>query len=241
MNTNTHTYEHKHTHEHTHTQLSKLDFHLLTEKFPAYTYSSSVRDLGVTLDSSLTFTEHISNLTRSCFFQLRRLRAIRRSVSPSVFTTIVHAFICSRLDYCNSLLMGLPKQRLSPLQSVLNASARLIARLPRFSHICTYMLDVLHWLPITARIHYKILFLVSKAQLSSAPKYLSDYMRKPLSATSSRSLRSADWLDLFVPRTRTALAQRRAFAVVGPSTWNDLPPSVRAKLMTSFPLWSLVL
>ena len=161
-------------------QLSKLDFQLLTEKFPAYTYSSSVRDLGVTLDSSLTFTEHISNLTRSCFFQLRRLRAIRRSVSPSVFTTIVHAFICSRLDYCNSLLMGLPKQRLSPLQSVLNASARLIARLPRFSHISTYMLDVLHWLPITARIHYKILFLVSKAQLSSAPKYLSDYMRKPL-------------------------------------------------------------
>jgi len=86
------------------------------------------------------------------------------------------------------------------------------------------MLDVLHWLPITARILYKIIFLVSKAQLSSAPKYLSDYMRKPLSATSSRPLRSADWLDLFVPRTRTALAQRRAFAVVGSSTWNDLPP-----------------
>ena len=50
----------------------------------------------------------------------------------------------------------------------------------------------------------------------------------------SRTLRSADWLDLFVPRTRIALAQRRAFAVVGPSTWNDLPPSFRAKLMTSF-------
>ena len=77
--------------------------------------------------------------------------------------------------------------------------------------------------------------LVSKAQLSSAPIYLSDYnMRKPLSATSSRSLRSADWLDLFVPRTRTALAQRRAFAVVGPSTSNDLFPSLRAKLMTGF-------
>ena len=49
-------------------------------------------------------------------------------------------------------------------------------------------------------------------------------MRKPLSATSSRSLRSADWLDLLIPRTRTALAQRRAFAVVDPSTWNDLLP-----------------
>src|SRR5678816_12067 len=95
--------------------------------------------------------------------------------------------------------MGLPKQHLSPLQSVLNASARLIDRLPRFSHISTYMLAVLHWLPITARIRYKILFLVAKAQLSSAPKYLSDHMRKPLSATASRSLRSADWPDLLVP------------------------------------------
>src|SRR5678815_4361152 len=110
------------------------------------------------LDSSLTFTEHISNLTRSCFFQLRRLRAIRQSVSSSVYTTIVHAFICSRLDYCNSLLMGLPKQRLSPLQSVFNASARLIARLPRFSHISTYMTEHLHWLPLIARIRFKILF-----------------------------------------------------------------------------------
>src|ERR1043165_4451909 len=101
-------------------------------------------------------------------------------------------------------------------------------------HISTYMLDVLHWLPITAWIHYKILFLVSKAQLSIAPKYLSDYMQKPLSATSSHSLTSADWLDLFVPRTRTALAQRRAFAVAGPSTWNNLPSSLRATLMTGF-------
>ena len=151
--------------------MQTVDLQLLTEKFPAYTYSSSVRDLVVTLDSSVTFTEHISNLTRSCFFQLRRLRAIRRSVSPSVFTTIVHnTFICSQLDYCNSLLMGLPKQRLSPLQSVLNASARLIARLPRFSHISTYMHDVLHWLPITARIHYKILFLVSKSATEQCPK-----------------------------------------------------------------------
>lgn len=130
--------------------------------------------------------------------------------------------------------MGLPQQRLSALQSVLNASARLIARLPRFAHISAYMLDVLHWLPITARIHYKILLLVSKSQQGTAPKYLLNYLRKPLSASSSHSLRSANRFDLFVPRTKTALAQHRAFAVVGPSIWNDLPPMLRAKLLTSF-------
>ena len=48
-------------------------------------------------------------------------------------------------------------------------------------------------------------------------------MRKPLSSTSARPLRSADSLDVFVPRAETALAQCRAFAVTGPFTWNDLP------------------
>ena len=72
-------------------QLKKLDFVLLSEKFPLFSFSSSVRDLGATLDSSLTFSDHISCPTRSSYFHLRRLRAIRRSVSPSIFTTLVHA------------------------------------------------------------------------------------------------------------------------------------------------------
>src|SRR5688572_33052418 len=89
---------------------------------------------------------------------------------------MVHAFVCSRIDYCNSLLMGLPKLRLAPLQSVLNAAARLIARLPRFSHISTFMIEDLHWLPLTARIQFKILFLTCKTFLGQAPRYLCDLM-----------------------------------------------------------------
>src|SRR6218665_4072536 len=72
----------------------------------------------------------------------------------------------------NSLLIGLPKSRLAPLQSVLNAAARLIARIPRFSHISTFMTEQLHWLPLSARIHFKIIFLVYKAFLGLAPSYL---------------------------------------------------------------------
>ena len=212
-------------------QLAKLDFPLLSQMFPAFTFSTSVRDLGVTLDSNLTFKEHLSTLTRSCFYHLRRLRAIRRSVSLHVFTTIVHAFVCSRIDYCNSLYAGLPKVRLSTLQSVLNSAARLIARLPRFSHISTFMTNKLHWLPIEARIQYKILHLVSRAHHGQAPKYLCDLLRKPDSALSLRSLRSSDRADLFVPRTRTAIAQRRAFATVGPYLWNNLPPQIRAEIL----------
>src|SRR6218665_1972353 len=89
-------------------QLKKLDHKLIALTVPNFTFSSSVGDLGVTLDSELTFADHISLLTRSCCYQLRRLRVIRRSVSAKVFLTIVHAFVRSRIDYCNSLLIGLP-------------------------------------------------------------------------------------------------------------------------------------
>src|SRR5688572_21677225 len=99
---------------------------------------------------------------------------IRRSVSHSIFTTLVRAFVCSRIDYCNSLFIGLPKSRLSPLQLVLNIAARLIARLPRYSRISTFMFQELHWLPLRARIQFKIFTLMFKAQRGLAPKYLTE-------------------------------------------------------------------
>ena len=62
----------------------------------------------------------------SCFYHLRRLRQIRRRVGMEVTTQLVLAFITSRLDYCNSVLPGLPQVTLEPLQRMQNAAVRLI-------------------------------------------------------------------------------------------------------------------
>jgi len=137
---------------------------LLSDRLPHCTFHTTVRDLGVTFDSALTFSQHISNLTRSSYFQLRRLRTIRKAVSVPIFTSIVHVFVCSRIDYCNSLMIGLPKppRFKATLQTVLNVAARLIARLSRYSHIhvSSYIKGNLHWLPISTRIEYKVLLIV---------------------------------------------------------------------------------
>src|SRR6218665_2279020 len=126
-------------------QLLKLDHALFSDRFVHFTFHTTVRDLGVTLYSALTFSQHISNLTRASYLQLRRLRTNCKAVSVHILTSIVHAFVCSRIDYCNSLLIGLPKTQLhvSPLQTVRNAAARLIARLPRYFHISSYITDQL--------------------------------------------------------------------------------------------------
>src|SRR6218665_3462001 len=97
----------------------------------------------------------------------------------------------------NSLLIGLPKTRLSSLETVLNAAARLIARLPRYSHVSSYIKDHLHWLPISTRIEYKVLLIVLKAKMGVAPKYLRDAIRLPTSASYLRPLRSLDRRELF--------------------------------------------
>src|SRR6218665_603030 len=75
------------------------------------------------------------------------------------------------------------------IYTVLNTAARLIARLPRYSHISYNIKEHLHWLPISTRIEYKVLLIVLKAQMGVAPKYLRDAIRLPTSATSLRPLR----------------------------------------------------
>src|SRR6218665_33029 len=100
--------------------------------------------------------------------------------------------------------------------------------LPPYSHISDYMIKELHWLPILARVRYKVLLLVAKSQQG---RYLCELMSKPLSAHSSRPLRSADDCDLLVPWSSTFLSQNRAFVVVGPALWNDTPPALRSVML----------
>src|SRR6218665_3128206 len=86
-------------------QLLILDHALLSDRFPHFSFHTTVRDLGVTLESALTFSQHISNLTRSCYFQLRRLRTIRKAVSVPIFTSIVYAFVCSMAAGSNTVIL----------------------------------------------------------------------------------------------------------------------------------------
>jgi len=83
----------------------------------------AVHDLGVILDSKLTMKNHVDSVVRSCFYQIRRLRSIRRSLTSDAAHALVHAFIHSRVDYCNAILVGVSDGVIRKLQSVLHAAA----------------------------------------------------------------------------------------------------------------------
>src|SRR6218665_2802344 len=102
-------------------QLARLDMAALSDAFPLLTFSSVVRDLGVTLDCQLTFATHINHLSRDCFYQLRQLRTVTRSLTPSATSPLVHAFVANRMDYSCSLYAGHPASRQGPLDRVLRS------------------------------------------------------------------------------------------------------------------------
>ena len=78
---------------------------------------------------------HVSKITSSCYYHLRRLFQLRNLVSQKVMAQLVTSLILSRLDYCNSVLINLPASTIAPLQRVQNSAARLVLGLDRRSSI----------------------------------------------------------------------------------------------------------
>ena len=189
--------------------------------------SLTVRDLVVIIDPAISFADHVAGLARNCYFQIRQLRSIRRSLTIESCHALVRAMVLSRLDYCNGLLRGAPKSLLAQLSGVMRAAARIILVLPRQSHVTSEIRARLHWLDVPSRVQFKLCCLAFRCLHGSAPPYLAGYFT-PVSSIEGRSqLRSAAAGLLLVPRTRTVTIGPRAFAVSSPAAWNSLPASLR--------------
>ena len=148
---------------------------------------------------------------------------IWKYLDQSTSERLVHAFVTTRLDHCNSLLYGLPQREIEKLQHVQNTAARIVTRSNKRKHI-TPILKELHWLPIQSRIKFKLGLITFKAVNNLAPSYIRDLLKihKP-----SRCLRSASKNLLEEPRTITKTYGDRTFRKAGSVVWNSLPDELR--------------
>ena len=198
--------------------------------------AASVRDLGIIIDNGLTMIPHVNKLIGLCYFNIRQLRTIRRSLTRDAAHALVRALIHSRLDYCNGLLSGLPDYMMGRLQSVLKSAARLVLKMPPRSSTSEAMVNILHWLPFPHRITYKLAVMTYKCLHGLAPPYLSGRFTSVSDVPGRSMLRSNtfDRQQLLLPRTKTATIGPRGFYYAGPHSWNSLPVVLRNNPMSMF-------
>ena len=192
------------------------------------TPSSRVRNLGVIIDGALTMGAHVDKLVGICFFHLRQLRIVRRTLDVDAAHALVRALIHSRLDYCNSVLAGLPAYMFKRLQSVLNAAARLVLQLPGRQSVTIPMAEKLHWLGFPHRVTYKLCVLIYKGLHGLAPDYLSRRCVRVRDVPGRAHLRSASAGQLMVPITNRRTIGDKGFSHCGPVAWNNLPLHLRS-------------
>ena len=208
-------------------QLAKVNIDHILIGDSAIRPKGVVKNLGTWLDSTLSMNSHVNNICSNAFYYLYNIRRIRKYLSRRSTETLIHAFVSSRVDYCNSLLYGLPTYQLHKLQRVQNAAARLIFQESKYCHVSPLLFN-LHWLPVKFRIDFKILLLTYKAINGLAPFYLKELIN--LKVPCKYKLRSdCDGLLLNTVKFKTLKTLGdRSFAVAAPQLWNSLPYAIRS-------------
>ena len=198
-------------------------------------FKKSVKNFGITLACHLTMNTHVSNIARTCYFELHRLASIRRFLTSTATATFISAFVSSRIDYFNSLLFGSTHDMTSHFHQIQNFAARVILRLPKSSSK-TIHLQSLHWLPVKVRSTYEIACLCYHCHRSTAPSYVTGMLhivytiwynyRKPLH---TRNTRTSSHTMLLINRPARSMATLgdRSFSFASSSVWKSIPNDVR--------------
>ena len=185
----------------------------------------SAKDLGIIIDSNLSYDEHIVHLVSSCMASLCRINRVKHLFSSKSLTTIINALVLNKLFYCSSVWRNTSQQNIKKLQSVQNFAARIISGTRKFDHI-TPVLNQLQWLPVKHQIRLRDNLLVFKCLNRLAPDYLCEkfYFR---SKVHNRNTRNCNQLN--IPKYRSTTGQR-TFTYRGVKVWNERDNSIKYEI-----------
>ena len=179
------------------------DFHVILLGKEVTPFNSA-RDLGIEMDATLSFDEHITNTVSSCFASLCQINRIKHLFDSKSSENVIHALVFSRLFYCSPVWSSTSKKNVSKLQSVQNFSARVVTGSRKFEHI-TPVLRVLNWLPVSSMLKYTVGILTFKCVNGLAPRYLcSRFVTRAI--VHDRNTRNKNKLD--IPGYKSAAGQR---------------------------------
>ena len=188
--------------------------------------SDCVKCLGAWIDKNLNFKEHVMKKAKIAILNLRKIWVIRRWLTASACETLILSLVMSHLDYCNSMLLGVPNVTLKSFVWVQKIAAKTVLNKRKYDS-ATEALKELNWLPIRERIEFKVMTLLHKCLFDTSPGYLKNLIT-PV-PTPTRALRSfSDTVNkLIVPLVKRKTFANRSFAVMWPALWNALPRDLR--------------
>ena len=162
-----------------------------------------------------------SKTIQMCFNFLGQLRSIKGCLTMDSLTTFASALVLSRIDYGNMALVSLPKEATKSIQSIINATARLMTGVRKYNHINPVVKE-LHYLKIDEKIELKIALQMYKCLSNEGLAYLPEKQR----------LRSAKSKDVVPNKHKFKSLRLRRFSVSGPKLWNNLPNSLKSSNST---------
>ena len=189
--------------------------------------SECIRYLGGFLDSGMSFREHVKRKSRNAIVNFEKIRKIRSFLTEEAAEVLLLGLVMSHIDYGNCLLMGVPDITIKPYQRLQNMCAKLVLQKSKYDS-ATEALQRLHWLPIRARIEFKIVTITHQCVYGQAPDYLKCLLRK---VSVNKQLRSAarKTYDLEVPFNKAKTFGDRSFMYFAPLTWNQLPIDIKGE------------
>ena len=206
-------------------QLGKCRIDSINVNGEAIERTYNTKYLGAHLDSKLDFRQHIKVKCKAAMLNLHRIKAARKHFTRTACNRLVVSLGLSHLDYANSLLGGLPKSSINKMQAVQNMAAKITLGKGKYDNT-TRCLVQLHWLPIKARIVFKILSLVHRSLHGEAPPYLESFIKYHIPTRPGlQSQQSTN--RLLVPHSSKKSFAARSFSVLGPQLWNSLLDPLR--------------
>lgn len=190
---------------------------------------SSAKDLGVTLDSNLTFDYHISELTSSCMSKLCQINRVKDSFDYDTLHLIISALVMSKLYYCSSVWSNTTVSNIKKLQSVQNFACRIITNTKKFDHI-TPALREISWLPVKEHLLYRDSIMSFKCMNGLAPPYLCELFCKR-NAIHDRNTRNRELLHIPLCKTKSG---QRSFRYRAVNIWNNLDNELKQLTLRAF-------
>ena len=160
-----------------------------------------IKLLGVHLDMQVTLKEHIKMKSAKVAYNLHTIHELQNVLSKDTTKSLVYAIVSSQMDYCNSVMAGLPMETLKPLQRIQNLAAKLVCRQNCWDS-ATEALKSLHWLNIEDRILFKVLCIVYRCVNKQGPEFLNEMFNRKETTQTLRS-NNQNYLDIPVTKCKS--------------------------------------